>query len=311
MSILVSGSLALDHIMVFPDRFKDHILPDKLHILNVSFNIESLDTHFGGVAGNIAFLLRRLGADPLILATVGNDFGAYADWLDRNGIRRDAIRVLPDVRTAQAFVTTDLDDNQIWAFYEGAMARAHEARVADLEPEVSLAIVSADGKQAMLDHARELKQRGVPTYVDPSHGLPMLEAPELLEMIEGCAAYVVNDYEWSLTLEKTGLTEDQLGDLCETVVITKGEHGSEIREGARSIDIPAASVTQLVDPTGCGDAYRAGLLFGRSEGCGWDVAGRMGSLFGALQIQTAGAQNLAIDLDEFRSRYESEFGAPF
>ncbi len=134
MSILVSGSLALDHIMVFPDRFKDHILPDKLHILNVSFNIESLDTHFGGVAGNIAFLLRRLGADPLILATVGNDFGAYADWLDRHGIRRDAIRVLPDVRTSQAFVTTDLDDNQIWAFYEGAMARAHEARVAELDP---------------------------------------------------------------------------------------------------------------------------------------------------------------------------------
>lgn len=311
MSILVSGSLALDHIMLFPDRFKDHILPDKLHILNVSFNIESLDTHFGGVAGNIAFLLRRLGADPLILATVGNDFGSYAEWLERHGIRLDAIRVLSDVRTAQAFVTTDLDDNQIWAFYEGAMARAHEATVADLEPGVSLAIVSADGKQAMLDHARELKQRGVPTYVDPSHGLPMLDGPELVGMIEGCAAYVVNDYEWSLTLEKTGLTEEQLGDLCETVVITKGEHGSEIREGTDSIDIPAASVAKIVDPTGCGDAYRAGLLFGRSEGYGWDVAGRMGSLFGALQVQTQGAQNLTIDLDAFRSRYESEFGAPF
>ena len=311
MSILVSGSLALDHIMVFPDRFKDHILPDKLHILNVSFNIESLDTHFGGVAGNIAFLLRRLGADPLILATVGNDFGAYADWLDRHGIRRDAIRVLPDVRTSQAFVTTDLDDNQIWAFYEGAMARAHEARVAELEPEVSLAIVSADGKQAMLDHARELKRRGVPTYVDPSHGLPMLDGPELLEMIEGCAAYVVNDYEWSLTIDKTGLTEEQLGERCQAVVITKGENGSEIREGARAIEVPAASAAQIVDPTGCGDAYRAGLLFGRSEGHGWDVAGRMGSLLGALQIGTAGAQNLAVDLDGFRSRYASEFGAPF
>ena len=311
MSILVSGSLALDHIMLFPDRFKDHILPDKLHILNVSFNIESLDTHFGGVAGNIAFLLRRLGADPLILATVGNDFGAYAEWLERHGIRLDAIRVLSDVRTAQAFVTTDLDDNQIWAFYEGAMARAHEATVADLERGVSLAIVSADGKQAMLDHARELKQRGVPTYVDPSHGLPMLDGPELVGMIAGCAAYVVNDYEWSLTLEKTGLTEEQLGDLCETVVITKGELGSEIREGTDSIDIPAASIAKIVDPTGCGDAYRAGLLFGRSEGYGWDVAGRMGSLFGALQVQTQGAQNLTVDLDAFRSRYESEFGAPF
>ncbi|MDP6074837.1 MAG: carbohydrate kinase family protein [Myxococcota bacterium] len=311
MSILVSGSLALDHIMVFPDRFENHILPDKLHMLNVAFNIESLDTQFGGVAGNIAFLLRCLGADPLILATVGNDFGSYAEWLDRHGIRRDAIRILPDVRTSQAFVTTDLDDNQIWAFYEGAMARAHEASIAELEPEASLAIVSADGKQAMLDHARELKRRGISTYVDPSHGLPMLDGPELLEMLEGCTAYVVNDYEWSLTVEKTGLSEEQLGERCETVVITKGEHGSEIREGARSMHIPAVSAAQIVDPTGCGDAYRAGLLFGRSEGHGWDVAGRMGSLFGALQIQTAGAQNLEIDLDEFRSRYESEFGAPF
>ena len=180
-----------------------------------------------------------------------------------------------------------------------------------MEPEVSLAIVSADGKQAMLDHARELKRRGVPTYVDPSHGLPMLDGPELLEMIEGCAAYVVNDYEWSLTIDKTGLTEEQLGERCGAVVITKGENGSEIREGARAIEVPAASAAQIVDPTGCGDAYRAGLLFGRSEGHGWDVAGRMGSLLGALQIGTAGAQNLAVDLDGFRSRYASEFGAPF
>jgi len=311
MSILVSGSLALDHSMVFPGRFSEHILPDKLHILNVSFNIDSLDTHFGGVAGNIAFLLRRLGAEPLILATVGNDFGAYAEWLDRHEIRRDAIRVLSDVRTAQAFVTTDRDDNQIWAFYEGAMARAHEARVADLETEVSLAIVSADGKQAMLDHARELKRRGVATYVDPSHGLPMLDGPELLEMIEGCAAYVVNDYEWSLTLEKTGLGEAQVGDRCDAVVITRGEAGSEIRTGSASFEIPAVAAEQVVDPTGCGDAYRSGLLFGRSEGLGWDVAGRMGSLMGTLQVQTAGAQNLSIDLAGFRSRYEAEFGAPF
>ena len=311
MSILVSGSLALDHSMVFPGRFSEHILPDKLHILNVSFNIDSLDTHFGGVAGNIAFLLRRLGAEPLILATVGNDFGAYAEWLDRHEIRRDAIRVLSDVRTAQAFVTTDRDDNQIWAFYEGAMARAHEARVADLEAEVSLAIVSADGKQAMLDHARELKRRGVATYVDPSHGLPMLDGPELLEMIEGCAAYVVNDYEWSLTLEKTGLGEAQVGDRCDAVVITRGEAGSEIRTGSASFEIPAVAAERVVDPTGCGDAYRSGLLFGRSEGLGWDVAGRMGSLMGTLQVQTAGAQNLSIDLAGFRSRYEAEFGAPF
>ena len=311
MTILVSGSLALDHIMVFPDRFKDHILPDKLHILNVSFNIESLETHFGGVAGNIAYHLNQLGGDPLILATVGTDFGPYADWLDQHGIRRDAIRVLDDVRTAQAFVTTDLDDNQIWAFYEGAMARAHEAKLADIEGEFALGIVSADGKHAMLDHARELKSRGVPTFIDPSHGLPMLDRDELIEMIDGCAAYVVNDYEWSLTLERTGLSESKLAGRCESIIITKGEQGAEIREAGQVVEIPPVVAEKVVDPTACGDAFRAGVLFGRSEGHDWDVAGRIGSLMGSLQVAVPGAQNLRVDPDTFRARYEQEFDAAF
>jgi adenosine kinase len=311
MTILVSGSLALDHIMVFPDRFKDHILPDKLHILNVSFNIDSLETHFGGVAGNIAYHLRLLGEDPLILATVGNDFGPYATWLDEHGIRRDAIRVLEDVRTAQGFVTTDLDDNQIWAFYEGAMARAHEARLADVGDDLALGIVSADGRQAMLDHARELKRRGVPTYIDPSHGLPMLEPEELVEMIEGAAGYVVNDYEWALTLERTGLSDAELRSRCEGVIVTRGEQGSTIYEGRREIGIPPVPAPRVVDPTACGDAYRAGLLFGRARGHDWEVAGRMGSLLGSLQVGIAGAQNLKLGLEEFRTHYAREFGAAF
>jgi adenosine kinase len=311
MSILVSGSVALDHIMVFPDRFKDHILPDKLHILNVSFNIESLETHFGGVAGNMAYHLRQLGEDPLILASVGNDFGPYAEWLDRHGIRRDAINVIEDVRTPQGFVTTDLDDNQIWAFYEGAMARAHEARVADIAEDPGLAIVSADGKQAMIEHARALKERGVPTYVDPSHGLPMLEGSELVEMIDGAAAYVVNDYEWSLTLDKAGQSEAELAARCQAVVITKGEHGSEIRTPDGAVEIPPVVAEKVVDPTACGDAFRAGLLFGRAQGHDWDVAGRMGSLMGSLQVAVQGAQNLAVDSEGFRARYEREFGQGF
>jgi len=311
MSILVSGSVALDHIMVFPDRFKDHILPDKLHILNVSFNIESLETHFGGVAGNMAYHLRQLGEDPLILASVGNDFGPYAEWLDRHGIRRDAINVIEDVRTPQGFVTTDLDDNQIWAFYEGAMARAHEARVADIAEDPGLAIVSADGKQAMIEHARALKERGVPTYVDPSHGLPMLEGSELVEMIDGAAAYVVNDYEWSLTLEKAGQSEAELAARCQAVVITKGEHGSEIRTPEGVVEIPPVVAEKVVDPTACGDAFRAGLLFGRAQGHDWDVAVRMGSLMGSLQVAVQGAQNLSVDAEGFRARYEREFGQGF
>ena len=311
MSILVSGSVALDHIMVFPDRFKDHILPDKLHILNVSFNIESLETHFGGVAGNIAYHLQQLGEDPLILASVGNDFGPYAEWLDRHGIRRDAINVIEDVRTPQGFVTTDLDDNQIWAFYEGAMARAHEARVADIAEDPELAIVSADGKQAMIEHARALKERGVPTYIEPSHGLPMLEGGELVEMIDGAAAYVVNDYEWSLTLDKAGQSEAELAGRCQAVVITKGEHGSEIRTADGVVEIPPVAAEKVVDPTACGDAFRAGLLFGRARGHDWDVAGRMGSLMGSLQVAVQGAQNLSIDPEGFRARYEREFGQGF
>jgi adenosine kinase len=311
MSILVSGSVALDHIMVFPDRFKNHILPDKLHILNVAFNIESLETNFGGVAGNMAYHLKQLGEDPLILASVGNDFGPYAAWLDQHGIRRDAIRVLDDVRTPQGFVTTDLDDNQIWAFYEGAMARAHEASVADLSETPDLAIVSADGKQAMLEHARALKEGGVPTYIDPSHGLPMLDGSELLEMIDGATAYVANDYEWSLTLEKVGQPEAELAARCEAVVITKGEQGSEIRTADGVVEIPPVPAENVVDPTACGDAFRAGLLFGRARGHGWDVAGRMGSLMGSLQVAVQGAQNLTIDPEGFRARYEREFGQGF
>jgi adenosine kinase len=311
MPILVSGSLALDHIMVFPDRFKDHILPDKLHILNVAFNIKSLDTHFGGVAGNIAYHLRQLGEDPLILASVGNDFGPYADWLDRNGIDRRGIRVIDDVRTAQGFVTTDLDDNQIWAFYEGAMARAHEARVDDLNETPDLAIVSSDGKQAMVDHARALKSRGVPTFVDPSHGLPILDRDELRELIQGAAGYIVNDYEWSLTLEKSGWSEDEIAVACDAVVITLGERGSEIRQGEERIEIPPVAANKIVDPTACGDAFRAGLLYGRARGLPFEIAGRIGSLVGSYQVEVAGTQQLTLDMAAFRARFEREFDATF
>jgi len=310
MTILVSGSLALDHIMVFPDRFKDHILPDKLHILNVSFNIDSLRTHFGGVAGNIAYHLRLLGEDPLIVATAGSDFGPYAEWLDRHGIRRDGIRILDDLRTAQGFVTTDLDDNQIWAFYMGAMARAHEAPLPPREEALGIAIVSSDSREAMLARARELKGRGVPTWVDPSHALPILGAEELVELIEGAAGYVVNDYEWSLTLEKTGLSEVEIARRCAAVVVTRGEQGSTIHEGERKSEIPPVPAREIVDPTACGDAYRAGLLAGRARGFSFETAGRMGSLLGSYVVEVEGPQSLRLDPGAFEARFAHEFGRP-
>jgi adenosine kinase len=286
MSILVSGSVALDHIMVFPDRFSNHILADKVHALNVSFNITSLKTHFGGVAANIAYHLRWLGAEPLILATVGSDFAPYAEWLDKNGIRRDHIKVYGDVRTPQGFVTTDLADNQIWAFYEGAMARAHEARVEDVSGPIELGIVSSNGK-------------------------PILDRAELVELIDGAAGYLVNDYEWSLTLEQSGLSEAEIEGRCESVIITKGPEGSEIRAGGERIAIPPVATQNVVDPTGCGDAYRAGFLFGIANGHPPDVAGRMGSLYGSCQVEVEGTQSLQIDLASFRERYAAAFGKAF
>jgi adenosine kinase len=309
LSILVSGSVALDHIMVFPDRFANHILPDQVHALNVSFNITSLDTHFGGVAANIAYHLRMLGADPLILAAVGSDFGPYAAWLDRHGIRRDGIVVFEDVRTPQGFVTTDREDCQIWAFYEGAMARAHEARVENVSTPVELAIVSANGKRAMLEHARALKQRGVPTYIDPSHGLPILSGGELLELIDGAAGYFVNDYEWKLTLEQTGASESEIAERCASVIITYGDQGSEIRSGRDAVRIPPVKPARVADPTGCGDAYRAGFLFAIGSALPVEVAGRVGSLLGSWQVEVPGAQALGYDLAAVRARYREVFGS--
>lgn len=311
MTTLVSGSVALDHIMVFPDQFANHILPEKVHALNVSFNITSLKTHFGGVAANISYHLRLLGGDPLILATVGSDFGDYAEWLDQQGIRRDHIRVCEDVRTPQGFVTTDLDDCQIWAFYEGAMARSYEARVEDVSEPLDLAIVSSNGKRAMIEHARALKQRGVPTYIDPSHGLPLLDRDELVELIDGAAGYFVNDYEWSLTLDRTGLSEQEIGDRCAAVIITYGPKGSEVHARGERFGAPPVPASKVIDPTGCGDAFRAGFLYAVSTGHDLETAARMGNLYGSLQVAVEGTQSLRIDLDTFRARYAEAFGAPF
>ncbi len=311
MPVLVSGSLALDHIMLFPDRFKNHILPDKIHVLNVSFNISSLETHFGGVAGNISYHLRLLGEDPYIVATAGSDFGPYARWLEGQGVRCDWIRVLDDARTAQGFVTTDLDDNQIWAFHEGAMSRAHEARVEDVSEPFEFGVVSANGKRAMLEHARALKQRKVPVLIDPSHGLPILARDELVELIDGAAVYIGNDYELALTLERSGLDDAELQRRVETVVVTKGEQGSTIYEKGRAIEIPPVQVERVVDPTACGDAYRAGLVHGRLRGCSWETAGRIASLMGALVVGCEGTQSLKLDPESFRERYQREFGSPY
>jgi len=320
MSVLVTGSVAVDHIMVFEDRFKNHILPDKVHMINVSFFVPSLEKRWGGTGANIAFNLRRLGEDPILLAAVGSDLGPYAAWLDQHGIRRDWLLQLDDTFTSQCFITTDLDNNQLTSFHPGAMDRAHEARIADVDAELRVGIVAPNGKQAMTDYARDLKARGVPCVLDPGQGLPMFDGEELLEMIDGAAVYVVNDYGWSLTEQKTGLGRDAVAERVGALVITRGAEGSLVVRGRSDLgvtvgesktEVPAVPPEQVVDPTGCGDAYRSGILYAIAHGLPLETGARIGSLMGSLKVARQGPQSIDLDTQQIRGRFEEAFGEPF
>ncbi|MBL8443847.1 MAG: carbohydrate kinase family protein [Zoogloeaceae bacterium] len=307
MSILVCGSLAYDTIMVFPDRFKNHILPDQIHILNVAFMVPDMRREFGGCAGNIAYNLHLLGADPLIMATVGDDAGAYFERLDRLGLARDHVRQVAESFTAQAFITTDLDDNQITAFHPGAMLQSHLNKVDDARG-VTLGIVAPDGREGMLSHARRYAECGIPFVFDPGQGLPMFNGSELLDCL-GLASYcTVNDYEASLLSEKTGCSLAQLANEVEALIVTLGAEGSHIYADGEQIHIPAVKPVTLADPTGCGDAYRAGLLYGISQGFDWRSTGRLASVMGAIKIASRGGQNHVISRDEIASTFAAAFG---
>jgi adenosine kinase len=317
MPVLVTGSIAIDQIMVFPDKFQNHILPDKIHTLNVALMVPELKRQWGGTGANIAYNLRQVGVDPILLGTVGQDFGAYSEWMDQHGIRRDHLRVLGDCFTAQCFITTDLENNQITSFHPGAMDRAHEAPIDAVSEEIRVGIVAPNGKQAMIDHARLLKQRGVPCVVDPGQGLPMFESAELLDLLDGAAVYVVNDYEWALTLEKTGLDEDAIAARVGAVVVTRGEHGSRVRRGGHEVgvrmdgeraEIPTVAPERVVDPTGCGDAYRSGILYALLRDLPLEHGARLGSLMGSLKVANPGPQSIEIELPELKARFEREFG---
>ena len=309
MAVLCTGSVAVDHIMVYRGRFRDVILPDRIHMLNVAFHVPVLRRSFGGCAANIAYHLRLLGDDPIVLATVGgDDFDAYAAWLDRHGIRRDHIVSLTGEATAGAYITTDLDDNQIIGFHPGAMDRAHEAPLSRVTEPVELGIVSPNGKRAMIELARGLKGNRVPTVIDPGQGLPLFERDELVELIEGAAVYVVNDYEWSLTLSRSALAEEDLLRRVDAVVVTRGEKGSTLRRGSEALDIPPVPAARVVDPTGCGDAYRAAFLHGLRRGLPLETCAKMGSLMGSLKVAEHGTQSLRLGPAEFRERFARAFG---
>jgi adenosine kinase len=306
MSALICGSMAFDTIMVFRDRFKNHILPEKVHILNVAFHVPELRREFGGCAGNIAYNLKLLGGDPLPMATVGTDFGPYALWLEQRGIDLRHITVLDGAYTAQAFITTDVDDNQITAFHPGAMDGSHANRVEDAAG-VTIGMVSPDGRQGMLEHAEQFVAAGIPFIFDPGQGLPQFGGEELVKFIDQSTWVCVNDYESELLQERTGMSPHEIAERVEALIVTLGGEGSHIYTENRRIDVPAARVRDVVDPTGCGDAYRAGLLYGLMQSMDWETTGRLGALMGAIKIEHHGTQNHSFDADEFRQRFRESF----
>lgn len=307
MSALICGSLAYDTIMVFPDQFKNHILPDKVHILNVSFLVPRMRREFGGCAGNISYNLKLLGADPIPMATVGQDFGPYREWFMQKGIRLDHIRELPEMFTAQAFMTTDLDNNQITAFHPGAMMRSHDNHVRDVDG-VTFGIVAPDGRDAMLQNADEFVELGIPFIFDPGQAMPLFNGEEFRHFIEQADYVVVNDYESNLLQERTGWDADTIAGKVKAYIITKGPNGSVIRTTRETFQIPPAHERRITDPTGCGDAYRAGLIFGLMKDYDLPTCGRMASLMGALKVEHPGTQNQSFDYREFAEQFRQQFG---
>lgn len=307
MSILVCGSMAYDTIMVFNDQFKNHILPDQIHILNVAFLVPDMRREFGGCAGNIAYNLKLLGGDPRIMATIGDDAGPYLSRLDTLGLNRDTVREVPGTFTAQAFITTDLDDNQITAFHPGAMNHSHANRVSDAT-DVRLGIVAPDGRDGMLGHARQFAEAGIPFVFDPGQGLPMFSGDELLAFLEMARYCALNDYEAQMMCERTGQRIEQLATRVEALVVTRGAEGSQIHVGGQRIDIPCVKADEVVDPTGCGDAFRGGLLYGIDNGFDWEKTGRLASVMGSIKIAHRGGQNHAPDRDAIAARYAAAFG---
>ena len=307
MKILVTGSIAYDTIMVFPDRFRNHLLADQLHILNVCFLTPEMRREFGGTAGNIGYNLKLLGEQPLVMASVGEDIAPYLQRFERLGIGTAQMRRIAGQFTAQAFITTDLDDNQITAFHPGAMNCAHENHV-DRTLGAGLAIVAPDGKEGMLQHARECAAAGVPFVFDPGQGLPMFSGAELAEMVRLADFLAVNDYEGRMLEEKTGRSLEDLARELKALVVTFGAKGSLVMAGGERHEVPCVEADRVVDPTGCGDAYRAGLLYGIAHGWDWPTTGKLGAVMGAVKIAHRGAQNHAPAREEIEARFRRAFG---
>ena len=307
MTALICGSIAYDNIMSFDESFKSHILPEQIHILNVAFLVPKMRRDFGGCALNIAYNLKLLGEDPLPMGTAGKDFGSYEVWLKEWGIRQDCIRVLEETFTAQAFIITDINDNQITAFHPGAMSYSQHNKVSDAQ-EVTLGIVSPDGRDGMIQHAEEFVLAEIPFVFDPGQGLPMFDGLELRRFVEKANWVTVNHYEWELLKERTGWDVNDFKDNLQALIVTQGGEGSTIYTSENDYQIPVVIPGTVCDPTGCGDAYRAGLLYGLLHGYDWMTTGCIASLMGAIKIESHGTQNHHFELEEFERRFEASFG---
>jgi adenosine kinase len=310
MSALICGSFAYDTIMVFHDRFKNHILPEQVHILNVSFLVPDMRREFGGCAGNIAYNLQLLGGAGAPMGTVGTDFQPYAEWMDAQGVSRDYLKVIDGEYTAQAYITTDQDDNQITAFHPGAMNHSHRNKVGDAQ-DITLGLVSPDGRQGMIDHATQFAEADIPFIFDPGQGMPMFDGDDLMRFAEQATWLAFNDYEARLMAERTGKSIRELSEMVDAIIVTRGGKGSSIYTRNGVLEIPSAKATRLEDPTGCGDAYRAGLLYGLQHELDWETTGRIASLMGAIKIEHAGTQNHHFTLDEFKARFHQTFDYEF
>jgi adenosine kinase len=302
MHTLICGSLAFDTIMVFQDQFKNHILPDQIHKLSVAFFVPEMRKEFGGTAGNIAYNLQLLEGEPLIMATVGEDFASYQQWMDDNQLSNQHIQIIPNSFTAQAFITTDLDDNQITAFHPGAMVASHQNSVKDAH-DVTLAIIAPDGREGMFQHAQECFDAQIPFMFDPGQGLPMFNGEELMHFINMATYLAVNDYEAQVLQEKTGLSLNEIAEKVEALIVTLGAQGSHIYADGQRYEIPSVKAKAVIDPTGCGDAYRAGLLYGIARKWDWLACGRLAATMGAIKIASRGGQNHKPSREEIENIY--------
>ena len=307
MNIFVSGSLALDRIMDFPGRFSDHILPEKVHELNVSFNVDGMVERFGGTAGNIAYALSLLDEKPTVLATIGHDYERYFQWLKRNGISTDSIRIVEEEFTASAYIITDQAGNQITAFNSGAMKHTSSFDLEGVDSSESIVIIAPGNLQDMTDYSRICRAKGIPYIFDPGQSLPMWGGEGLAQSIEGSRMLVSNGYELELIMRKTGLDKKQLMGLTDAIITTIGEKGSIVRLGDTEVNVSAVKVDRTVDPTGAGDAYRAGLIKGLVQGRDIRHCAMMGTVCASFAVECRGTQEYRFSMEEFDDRFQGSF----